>query len=92
MTNEIIVAFCPLCEGAGLVSPAREVDTKDPVFVCDECLAVYESLEDLAEGKFRELRAQHELLTKEEAEFAGLGKYLMYFDTGINRWRPLHES
>lgn len=88
----IIVGFCSFCEEAGLVSPAREEGATDVVFVCDECLAVYESLEALKTRTFRELKSRYTLLTEEEANAAGLGGHLLRFDANIKKWVPVSNA
>lgn len=82
--NGVIVGYCPYCGGTGLLRPAHEQNSSDLIFVCDECLSVFESMEDLKNRKCRALKSRYEELTMEQAMQSGLGEYLMRFDG--NRW------
>lgn len=89
---DTIIGFCPLCEGMGFILPAQEEYTADIVFACEYCENIFESLDDLKRKKARQRRSRYVFLSTEEAELAGLGKYLLYFDTAINKWVPFSDA
>lgn len=78
--NRAVVGFCPYCGGAGLVCPAHEQNSSELIFVCDECLSVFESIEDLNHRKARALKNRYEELTMQQALELGLDEHLMKFD------------